>query len=148
VKTRGHNFLPLSAPGLVQCPAGDPQARIALEFREQQLDEIGFESDIGINPEQQIAVAPQLGVEEALQHGLAARLALAAAGNVYDLDPLVAAGRILEQCGRGVARAIVDYDPAQWAAGLRGHALDQTRQEFFLVAGGSYCAISFHERYP
>ena len=58
------------------------------------------------------------------------------------------AGGLVEQRGGGVGRPVINYDPAQRQAGLRNHALDQTRQEFFLVAGGSYCAVSFHARYP
>ena len=148
MKARGHDFIPLPAPALVQCSAGDAQARIAPELRQHRLDEIGLEGDVGVDPEDHVAVGPQLRVQEALQHGLAAGMALAAAGHVMDFDPSVAARGGVKQRGRGVARPIIDYDPAQRQAGLRDHALDQTRQEFLLVAGGSYGAVSFHARYP
>src|SRR5216684_5127286 len=115
------DFAPTVAVGLVKGRSRYAQSRVAHKFIEQQFDEVGGETQVGVEPQNVVVLVPRFAWQESHYHRFASCLTWTLSFKVLHFHPRVSASRFVKNCGRGVGRTVVDDDPARRQVRLRRH---------------------------
>src|ERR1700682_6487146 len=138
------HFMPACVSGFVEPRTGDSKLGICGKFLQHQLHEVRLETQVGIEPEDEIDVLPSSARKELHNHRFAARFAGTISRQMYRLDPRRHARCLVEDLRSPICRAVIDNDPALRQTRLRRHARNQPRKELLFVAGRRYRNISIH----
>src|SRR5216684_1854558 len=115
------DFAPTAAVRLVKSRSRYAQNRIAREFTEQQFDEVGGETQIGVEPQNVVVLVPRFARQALHYHRFASCLTWTLSFKVLHFQPRVMGNPFVKDCGRGVGPTVGQYDPPRRQVRFRRH---------------------------